>query len=77
MMYITHGFVDGLGNNGFTSPIISSCLEISSVYNPSSSGFPIPVAFIHCNVYRFNRLHKILPLLPFATMYMCKIVSIY
>ena len=39
-------------------------LEISSIYNPFSSRFPFLVAFHHCNVYRFNGLHTILPLLP-------------
>ena len=37
VMCITRGFMVGLGNNGFTNPIISSCLEISSAYNPFSS----------------------------------------
>ena len=53
-----------LGNNGFTNPIISSCLETSSTYNPFSSGFPFPVAIHHRNVCRVNGLHNILPLLP-------------
>ena len=44
VMYITHGFMVGLGHNGFTNPIISSCLEISSTYNPFSTRFPFPVA---------------------------------
>ena len=39
-------------------------LEISSVYNPFSSRFPFPVVFHRCNVYRFNGLHTIPPLLP-------------
>ena len=43
-MCITRGFMVDLGNNGFTNPIISSCLEISSAYNPYSSRFPFPVA---------------------------------
>ena len=60
----TIGFMDGLGNNGFTNPIISSCLEISSIYNPFSSRFLFPVIFHHCTVYRFNSLHDIPPLLP-------------
>ena len=37
-------------------------LQISSVYNPFSSRFSFPVAFHHCNVYRFNGEHTI-PLL--------------
>ena len=60
---ITHGFMDGLGNNGFTNPIISSCLQISSIYNPFSSRFSFPVAFHHCNIYRLNGLHNKPPLL--------------
>ena len=39
-------------------------LEISRVYNPFSSRFPFPVEFHCCNVYRFNGLHTIPPLLP-------------
>ena len=39
---ITRGFMVGLGNSGFTNPIISSCLEISSAYNPFSPRFPFP-----------------------------------
>ena len=63
-MCITCGFMVGLGNSGLTNPIISSCLEISSAYNPFSSRFPFPVA-IHChNLYRVDHLHNILPLLP-------------
>ena len=54
----------GLGNNGFTNPIISSCLEISSTYNVFSSGFPFPVTIHRRNVFRINGLHNILPLLP-------------
>ena len=54
----------GLGNNGFTNPIISSCLEISSTYNPFSSGFSFTVAIHHYNYCRVNGLHNILPLLP-------------
>ena len=48
------------------SPIQLSlpALEISRVYNPFSSTFPFPVAFHRCNVYRFNGLHAIPPLLP-------------
>ena len=54
--------MDSLHNyNGFTNPI---ALEISSVYNPFSSRFPFPVVFHRCNVYRFNSLHTIPPLLP-------------
>ena len=63
-MCIKHGFMVGLGNNGFTNPIISSCLEISSAYNPFSSRFPFPAAIHHHNVYRVNGLHNIPPLLP-------------
>ena len=54
-----HRFMDGLGNNGFTNPIICSC----SYHNPFSSRFPFPVTFHHCNVYMFNGLHNIPPLL--------------
>ena len=43
VMCITRGFMVGLGNNGFMNLIISSCLEISSTYNPFSSRFPFPV----------------------------------
>ena len=64
VMCITHGLMDGLGNNGFTNPIISSCLEISSTDNPFSPRFPFPVAVHHCTVYRVNSLHNIPPLLP-------------
>ena len=58
------GFMDGLGNNGFTNPIISSCLQISSTYNLFSPRFAFPVAVCCCNVYRANGLHNIPPLLP-------------
>ena len=54
----------GLGNNGFTNPIIFSCLEISSAYNPFSSRFRFPVTIHRCNVCRVNGLHNIPPLLP-------------
>ena len=54
----------GLGNNGFTNPIISSCLEISSAYNPFSSRFPFPVVIHLHSVCRINDLHNIPPLLP-------------
>ena len=63
-MYIMHGVMVGLGNNGFTNPIISSCLEISDACNPFSSRFPLPVAIHRRNVCRVNGLHNILPLLP-------------
>ena len=48
------------------SPIELSfpALEISRVYNPFSSRFPFPLAFHLCNIYRFNGLHNIPPLLP-------------
>ena len=61
-MCITRGFMVDLGNNGFTNPIISSCLEISSAYNPFSSRFPFPVIF--AMFIGFNGLHNIPPLLP-------------
>ena len=64
VMCTTRGFMVGLGNNGFTNPIISSYLEISSTYNPFSSRFPFPVAIHRCNVCRVNGLHNIPPLLP-------------
>ena len=63
-MRIPRGFIVGLGNNGFTNPIISYCLEISSAYNPFSSRFPFPVAIHRRNVCRVNSLHNIPPLLP-------------
>ena len=63
-MCITQGFTDGLGNYGFTNPIISSCLEISSTYNLFSPRFTFPVAVRRYNVYRVNGLHNIPPLLP-------------
>ena len=56
--------MDGLGNNGFTNPIIFSCLEISSAYDPFSSKFPFPVTVHRRNVCRVNGLHSISPLLP-------------
>ena len=59
-----HCFIDGLGNNGFTNPIISCCLESSSAYNPFSSRFPFSVAIHHRSVCRVNFLHNIPPLLP-------------
>ena len=48
------------------SPIQLSlpAFEISSIYNPFSSRFPFPAAFHRYNVYRFNGLHNIPPLLP-------------
>ena len=64
VMCLTHGFMVGLGNNGFTNPIISSCLEISSAYNPFFSRFSSPVATHRCNVCRVNGLHNIPHLLP-------------
>ena len=57
-MCVTRGFMVGLGNNGFTNPIISSCLEISSAYNPFSSRFPFPIAIHHRNLCRVNSLHN-------------------
>ena len=63
-MCITRGFMIGFGNNGFINPIISSCLKISSAYNPFFSRFPFQVANHHRNVCRVNCLHNILPLLP-------------
>ena len=62
------------------SPIQLSlpALEISSVYNPSSSEFSFPVAFHRCNVYKFNGLHNIeSPFYHLATMHMCKRVGVY
>ena len=67
----------GLGNNGFTNLIISSCLEISSIYNPFSSRFPFPVTIHCCNVCRVNGLHNIPPFYHLATMHVCKTVGIY
>ena len=63
MVHIMHGYMDGLGNNGFSNPFISSCPEISSIYNPFSSRFPFPVTFNHRNFHRINGLHNIPPLL--------------
>ena len=63
-MCITRGFMVGLVNNGFTNPIISSCLEISSSYNPFSSRFPFAIGIHRRNVCKVNGLHNILPLLP-------------
>ena len=51
-------------NNGFTNPIISSCLEIRSAYSPFSSRFLFPVATHLCNVCKVNSLHNIQHLLP-------------
>ena len=64
VLCITRGFMVGLGNNGFTNPIISSCLEISSTYNPFSPRFPFLAAIHRRNVCRVNGLHNIPPLLP-------------
>ena len=64
VMCITDGFMVGLGSNGFTNPVISSCLEISSAYNQFSSRFSFPIAIHRCNVYRVYGLHNISPLLP-------------
>ena len=51
--------MDGLGNNGFTNPIISPCLEISSAYNPFPLDFhflsQFIVAMFQCRV---NGLHN-------------------
>ena len=57
---------EGLGHRTVALPIQLSlpALEISSVYNPFCPRFPFPVAFHHCNVYSFNGLHTIPPLLP-------------
>ena len=63
-MCIKRSFMVGLGNNDFSNPIISSCLEISSTYNPFSSRFPFRAAFHRRNVCRVNGLHNIPPLLP-------------
>ena len=63
-MCITRGFMVDLGNNGFTNPIISSCLEISSAYNPFSSRLPFLVVIHLRNVCRVHGLHNIPPLLP-------------
>ena len=76
-MYSMHCFIDGLGNNGFTNPIISRCLESSSAYNPFSSRFPFLLQFIiavfagltACIIYR--------PFYHLATMHVCKTVGIY
>ena len=74
VMCIMRGFMVGLGNNGFTNPIISSCLEISSAYNPFSSRFPFLVVAMFagltvCIIFR--------PFYHLATMHVCKIVGIY
>ena len=63
-MCITRGFMVGLGSNGFTNPIISSCLEISSTYNQFSSRFLFAIAIHHHNVCRVNSLHNMPLLLP-------------
>ena len=63
VMCITRGFTVGLGSNGFTNPIISSSLEISSAYNQFTSRFPFPVVICRRNVCRVNGLHNIPPLL--------------
>ena len=67
------GSMVSFSNNGFTNPIISSCLEISSANNLFSSRFPFPVAIHHHNVCRVNSLHNIPPLLPpqFPFLYCC------
>ena len=77
IMCITYGFTDGLGNNGSTNSIISSCLKISSTHNPFSSRFPFPVAVHHCNFYRVSSLHNLLPLFHLVTMHVCRTVGIY
>ena len=46
------------------SNYISSCLEISSAYNPFSPRFPFPVVIHLHNVCWVNGLHNIPPLLP-------------
>ena len=73
VMCIRRGFMVDLGNNGFTNPIISSCLEISSAYNPFSSRFSFPVAMFAeltaCIIYH--------PFYHLATMHVCKTVGTY
>ena len=59
-MCIKRGFMVGLGNNGFTNPIISSCLEISSAYNPFSSRFPFPAQLLFGRQLR-SQLDLLLP----------------
>ena len=54
----------GLGNDGFTNPIIPSFLEISSAYNSFSSRFPFPGPIHHRNVCTVNGLHNTPLLLP-------------
>ena len=78
VMCINRGFMVGLGNNGFSNPIISCCLEISSAYNPFSSRFPFPTAF-HCRemfagLTAYIIYHSFYHL---VTMHVCETVGIY
>ena len=58
VMCITRGFMVGLGNNGVTNPIISSCLEISIAHTIRFPlDFPFPFAIHRRNVCRVNGLH--------------------
>ena len=61
---LMHDFMDGLDNYGFTNPVISSCLDISSSHNTFFYRFPFPVAVYYCNVYRANGLHNTPTFLP-------------
>ena len=64
-MCITRDFMVGLGNNGVTNPIISSCLEISIAHTIRFPlDFPFPFAIHRRNVCRVNGLHNITSLLP-------------
>ena len=72
-MCITRGFMVDFGNNGFTNPITSSYLEISSAYNPFSSRYPFPVAMF-AGLTAFIIYHLFYHL---AAMHVYKTVGIY
>ena len=74
VMCVTHGFMDGLHNNVFTNPIISSYL-VHKIH------FPLDFHFLsQFIVAMFTGLMAYVMYCPFyhlATMHVCKTVGIY
>ena len=86
VMCIRHGFMDGLGNNGFTTPFTFSCLElvVHTIYFPLDFCFlsQIIIAMFTgltaCIIYRpFYHLRPCMCAKQLAFMIACKRQAVY
>ena len=72
VMYITHGFMDSFGNNDFTNPITSFCLELIV----HTIHFPLDLCFLlQFIIAMFTGLMACLIYCPFTTWRPCMCVK--